>query len=236
MKFSEKGKRKLLDNRYWFSEEFDQGDFEDCVMLTSEEAKDLLSWLRNSQWKHKHQCNFEFAEDWRKDMFDCLNERIEQTEATNLCDDYRKTLNMVANEFQKQSEDSEEVVKYDPKVWNEYPKVMPPKEGWYRIQYEVECVGYVRRVVYWNGTEWETHHLFVEKFAFCFKPWDDECGCFQIGKERVNDSVKKVELTVEEAKAVNDLILKLFYNEENRMSVFNATEILTKRIGQSGGK
>lgn len=70
--------------------------------------------------------------------------------------------------------DIEEVVEYDPKRWNEYPKVTPPKEGWYRIQYEVECVGYVRRVVYWNGKEWETHHHFVEKFAFRFKPWDDE--------------------------------------------------------------
>jgi hypothetical protein len=121
-------------------------------------------------------------------------------------------------------------------VWNEYPKVTPPKEGWYRIQYEVDCVGYAHRVVYWNGKEWETNCSFVEKYAFGFKPWDDDDGCFQIGKERVNDSVKKVELTVDEAKAINDLILKLFYNEENRMSVFDATEILSKRIEQSGGK
>lgn len=132
--------------------------------------------------------------------------------------------------------DVEEVVEYDSKVWNEYPKVKPPKEGWYRIQYEVDCVGYVRRVVYWNGKEWETHCSFVEKYAFSFKPWDDDGDCFQIGKEQVNDSVKKVELTVEEAKAINNLILKLFYNEENRMSVFDATELLTKRIEQSGGK
>lgn len=70
--------------------------------------------------------------------------------------------------------DIEEVVEYDPKVWNEYPKVTPPKEGWYRIQYEVEDVGNVRRVIYWNGKEWETHCSFIEKFAFGFKPWDDE--------------------------------------------------------------
>ena len=43
-------------------------------------------------------------------------------------------------------------------------------------------------------------------------------------------------LTVEEAKALNNLILKLFYNEENRMSVFDATELLTKRIGQAENK
>lgn len=130
----------------------------------------------------------------------------------------------------------EEIVEYDSKVWNPYPQVQPPKEGWYRIQYEVDCVGYVRHVVYWNGKEWETYCSFVEKYAFSFKPWDDDGDCFQIGKEQVNDSVKKVELTVEEAKAINDLILKLFYNEENRMSVFDATELLTKRIEQSGGK
>lgn len=89
-----------------------------------------------------------------------------------------------------------EVVKYDPKVWNEYPKVIPPKEGWYRVQYEVECIGYVRRVVYWNGKEWETHHSFVERFAFGFKPWDDDCGCFQNGKDH------SVCLTLKEAKLV----------------------------------
>ena len=55
-------------------------DFTGAVVMTLDEAKDLLSWLRNSQWKHKYQCNFEFAEDWRKDMFDCLNERIEKAE------------------------------------------------------------------------------------------------------------------------------------------------------------
>ena len=72
--------------------------------------------------------------------------------------------------------DVEELIEYNPRVWNEYPKVTPPKKGWYRIQYEVEDVGYVRRVVYWNGKEWETHHSFVEKLAFGFKPWDDEEG------------------------------------------------------------
>ena len=45
MKLSEKGKRKILDNRYWFSEEFDQGDFEGAVVLTVEEAKTLMRIL-----------------------------------------------------------------------------------------------------------------------------------------------------------------------------------------------
>ena len=70
--------------------------------------------------------------------------------------------------------DIETTDEYNPKVWNEYPKVTPPKEGWYRIHYEIEDVGYVRRVIYWNGKEWETNCPFVERFAFGFKPWDDE--------------------------------------------------------------
>lgn len=70
--------------------------------------------------------------------------------------------------------DVEEVIEYDPKVWNEYPKVTPPKEGWYRIHFEIEDVGYARHVFYWNGKGWETNRPFVGRFAFGFKPWDDE--------------------------------------------------------------
>ena len=51
------------------------------------------------------------------------------------------------------------------------------------------------------------------------------------------DSIEpKIVLSLNEAKALNNLILKLFYNEENRMSVFDATELLTKRIKQAEGK
>ena len=72
---------KLLDAVDEHFEELICGDtIEPKIVLSLNEAKDLLSWLRNSQWKHKHQCNFEFAEDWRKDMFDCLNERINLAE------------------------------------------------------------------------------------------------------------------------------------------------------------
>lgn len=73
-------------------------------------------------------------------------------------------------------DDIELIEEYNPKAWNEYPKVIPPKEGWYRIHYEIEDVGYVRRVIYWNGKEWETNCPFVERFAFGFKPRDDEEG------------------------------------------------------------
>ena len=65
-----------------------------------------------------------------------------------------------------------------------------------------------------------------------------ELTCEAIKKHGLSqeDAEGMVCLTVDEAKALNNLILKLFYNEENRMSVFDATELLTKRIGQAENK
>lgn len=42
MKFSDKGKAKILDNRYWFLEEFNQDDFEGAIILSIEEANLLF--------------------------------------------------------------------------------------------------------------------------------------------------------------------------------------------------
>lgn len=39
-----------------------------------------------------------------KKLFNCLERRIEQAEATKICEDYNKTLNRVADEFQNQEE------------------------------------------------------------------------------------------------------------------------------------
>ena len=39
MLLSDKGKKKILDNFYWFATEFEQEDFEGMVVLTVEEAK-----------------------------------------------------------------------------------------------------------------------------------------------------------------------------------------------------
>lgn len=50
---------KLLDAVDEHFEELICGDtIEPKIVLSLNEAKDLLSWLRNSQWKHEHQCNF----------------------------------------------------------------------------------------------------------------------------------------------------------------------------------
>ena len=43
MRLSEKGKKKILDNFYWFAEEFEPEDFEGMVCLSVEEAK---KWMR----------------------------------------------------------------------------------------------------------------------------------------------------------------------------------------------
>ena len=65
-----------------------------------------------------------------------------------------------------------------------------------------------------------------------------ELTCEAIKKHGLSqeDTEGCVYLTLDEAKALNNLILKLFYNEENRMSVFDATELLTKRIKQAENK
>ena len=39
MQLSDKGKKKILDNYYWFAEEFESNDFVNCIMLTVDEAK-----------------------------------------------------------------------------------------------------------------------------------------------------------------------------------------------------
>ena len=68
----------------------------------------------------------------------------------------------------------EEVVEYDPKVWNEYSKVKPPKKGYYRVELrndsgEVE----LRSVEYWDKT-FEASYLSPKPLNLFFKPWDDE--------------------------------------------------------------
>lgn len=80
--------------------------------------------------------------------------------------------------------DIEEVVEYDPRKWNPYPKVTPPKKGWYRVEldYQDEVI---HRAMYWNGENWLNQEMVfkrqagwieIEKDNPRFKPWDDEEG------------------------------------------------------------
>ena len=77
MKLSEKGKRKIPDNFYWFANEFEPDDFEGCVVLTVEEAKeilqssyDVLSWAN---------CGYTHTDNALK-VQKLLKDRIEQAE------------------------------------------------------------------------------------------------------------------------------------------------------------
>ena len=76
MKFSNKGKAKFLDNRYWFLEEFNQDDFEGAIILSIEEAKHLLSIVMDSS--RDHCINQEEA-----DVFNKFIKKIKQMEKGN---------------------------------------------------------------------------------------------------------------------------------------------------------
>ena len=76
MRLSEKGKRKILDNFYWFAEEFEPEDFEGMVCLTVEEAEKLLKLLDNCEfWLTNNDISYD-CDAWAS----LLEERIEQVE------------------------------------------------------------------------------------------------------------------------------------------------------------
>lgn len=72
--------------------------------------------------------------------------------------------------------DLDEVVKYDPKVWNDISKVKPPKQGLYRVEWR-DNQGVCRH----RDAHWFDGRHFTTAFASMhgpltafFKPWDDE--------------------------------------------------------------
>lgn len=69
--------------------------------------------------------------------------------------------------------DVEEVVEYDPKVWNEYPKVTPPKDDYYRVQMTLPNFEVKRFMLEWRDGKWRVDYL-SEHRELLFKPWDDE--------------------------------------------------------------
>lgn len=76
-----------------------QEDAEGCVCLTLDEAKRVQSAL----YELLHNSNDKNSREWL--AYWMLIGRIEQAEATKICEDYNKALNRVADEFQKQAED-----------------------------------------------------------------------------------------------------------------------------------
>lgn len=78
--------------------EMNQDDFEDCVMLTIEEAKKLLPLVNwGADWSTNLPEDDLIAQSFER--------KIEQAEVAKIGDDYNKALNKVVEEFQKQAED-----------------------------------------------------------------------------------------------------------------------------------
>lgn len=66
----------------------------------------------------------------------------------------------------------EEVVEYDPKVWNDYSKVKPPKDDCYRVQMTLPDFEVRRFMLEWRDGKWRVDYL-PEHQELLFKPWDD---------------------------------------------------------------
>lgn len=80
-------------------EGFEQDDFEDIVVLSVEEAKGIL-WDLRDLYKQTYGREWVKAEPW----FDEFKNRIARAEAVQLCADYNKALNRVAEELQRQAD------------------------------------------------------------------------------------------------------------------------------------
>ena len=78
-------------------------------------------------------------------------------------------------QVQIKKSDVEEVEYYDPDKWNEFPKVVPPQKGWYRVETfdgpDNQCK---RWALEWTGTAWENPYPAWYAHKFRFKPWDVE--------------------------------------------------------------
>ena len=89
----------------------------------------------------------------------------------------------------------EEVIKYDPKVWNCLALVSPPKTNEpYRVMYESRCyLGWWDGYDFWFPEGFSSNPFTKEKILF--KPWDNDGDCCQNEKGYVT-------MTVDEAKAL----------------------------------
>lgn len=74
-----------------------QDDFEDCVMLTIDEAKEILKDLKYLGYMTSSPTQ----ETKAYNHSNMLLHRLEQAEVAKIGDDYNKALNKVVEEFQK---------------------------------------------------------------------------------------------------------------------------------------
>ena len=73
----------------------------------------------------------------------------------------------------------EEVHEFDPKAWNVWPEVLPPKKGYYRVEYVED--NFAKKAAWmWDGRGWQikpgAYFLLdsANEEGLQFKPWDDE--------------------------------------------------------------
>lgn len=58
--------------------------------------------------------------------------------------------------FEVKKEEFEPVEKYDPRVWNDFSKVKPPRPGFYCVSnFKVRDYPYEAYRVYWDGKKWD---------------------------------------------------------------------------------
>lgn len=72
----------------------------------------------------------------------------------------------------------EEEPEYDPSKWNKWPEVLPPKNGFYRVEYKEDNL--TKKAAWmWDGLVWNIKPgiFFILGSAsneVRFKPWDDQ--------------------------------------------------------------
>ena len=79
-------------------------DFTGVVVLTIEEAKEIIGTYIGTNCEIVKQHGIPELKIKNPDWLIHLLERIEHAEATKICDDYNKSLNRVAEEFQRRAE------------------------------------------------------------------------------------------------------------------------------------
>ena len=124
MKLSKKGFKKIIstckfddaiatytlnfsspDKDYCFEVQgtsFKSDDFEDCVMLTVEEAKTFLNITKVLKFCAQISKNKHFGH--LKNLEKVLTDRIERALIAKICEDFNEDLNKALAEFQKQAE------------------------------------------------------------------------------------------------------------------------------------
>ncbi|WP_418954638.1 hypothetical protein [Sutterella wadsworthensis] len=74
----------------------------------------------------------------------------------------------------------EEVPEYDPKAWNKWPEVQPPKRGFYRVEIMDPDFFLYHYVMLWKNDVWHHAEGRMDRLNLDdgqevrFKPWDDE--------------------------------------------------------------